>query len=183
MVCWFRFAGDDLWAMVIEEVSLRHHTLINMECLQSLFDMVGEKIIPEMDVKSCQETSIWTSDVHLSRYIHFSHPGRNTYCKLICDLFPHYWRWTPFQVLKTLANTVPLPPGPPFRHQCVGFKLLHWTPVDLYLDPNLLCIYFLQFIWSHWAVNVLWEHFSWIHITFCDEFYHTPLEIQCVEDL
>ncbi len=169
--------------MVIEEVSLRHHTLINMECLQSLFDMVGEKIIPEMDVKSCQETSIWTSDVHLSRYMHFSHPERNTYCKLICDLFPHYWRWTPFQVLKTLANTVPLPPGPPFRHQCVGFKLLHWNPVDLYLDPNLLCIYFLQFIWSHWAVNVLWEHFSWIHITFCDEFYHTPLEIQCVEDL
>jgi hypothetical protein len=90
MVCWFRFAGDDLWAMVIEEVSLRHHTLINMECLQSLFDMVGEKIIPEMDVKSCQETSIWTSDVHLSRYMHFSLPERNTYCKLICDLFPHY---------------------------------------------------------------------------------------------
>jgi len=59
--------GDDLWAMVIEEVSLRHHTLINMECLQSLFDMVGEKIIPEMDVKRCQETSIWTSDMHLSR--------------------------------------------------------------------------------------------------------------------
>jgi len=90
MVCWFRFAGDDLWAMVIEEVSLRHHTLINMECLQSLFDMVGEKIIPEMDVKRCQETSIWTSDMHLSRYMHFSHPERNTHCKLICDLFPHY---------------------------------------------------------------------------------------------
>jgi hypothetical protein len=116
-----------------------------MRCLQSHFDMVVQNTIPDTDLKSCLETSIWTPDVPLLRYIRFSHPGRNTQSKLICNLFPHYGRWTPFQVLKALVHTVvPHPPAHHFWHH-VGFKLFHRTPADLYLDPNLLFIYFLQF--------------------------------------
>ncbi len=157
-------------SMMIEEVSLRHHTLINMRCLQSHFWYGGSKHHSWHRSKELPKNfhlDIWCAFV--VRYIRFSHPGRNTQSKLICNLFPHCGTWTPFQVLKALVHTVvPHPPAHHFWHH-VGFKLLHRTPADLYLDPNLLFIYLLQFSLVKlgcWWMNS-WENFSRICITFC----------------
>jgi hypothetical protein len=163
---------------MIEEVSLRHHTLINMRCLPSHFDMVVQSTIAWHRSKELPRNfhlDIWCAFVEVYR------SGRNTQSKLICNLFPHYGRWTPFQVLKALVHTVvPHPPAHHFWHH-VGFKLLHRTPADLYLDPNLLFIYFLQFylvkLGCWWTLERI---FQGSISPFCTEFYHTPIEIQCM---